>query len=301
VSCLSVPTLIEHAFPESTLIRIRLSLHTDIVMIFTSLKHVAIAVSTLAAMYIGLLGLLTTPWFQAHVVYLHAISMTWFKDLNVPEVFGFLHNQVTPLNIQSGAPETLYTLHTLPVELYRQHEDELLAQPSGFVKDWESRLTFRLLLDGSDARLVIHFHDAGGTVGSGYRTPNYRAVSAGQPDKIHVLTFDYRGFGRTPGTPTEEEIITDALAVVNWALNVASIPPSRILIFSQSLGTAVNTAVAEHYALQIPAVCSQDNSCDPFHRCSNISFNLKYCWNHTNSRATYQDPSCVRLSSLLHP
>ncbi|KAK5170609.1 uncharacterized protein LTR77_005198 [Saxophila tyrrhenica] len=179
--------------------------------------------------------------------------MTWFKDLDFPEMFGFLHNQVTPFNIQSGNSENLYAWHVLPVGLYRMHEEELLVEPAGLVKDFTSRPAFRLLRDDPESLLVIHFHGAGGTVGSGYRTPNYRALSAGDPDKLHILTFDYRGFGRTAGIPTEDGIITDALAVVDWALNVAWIPPSRILIFSQSLGTAVNTAVAEHYAKQRPA------------------------------------------------
>jgi abhydrolase domain-containing protein 12 len=37
-------------------------------------------------------------------------------------------------------------------------------------------------------------------------------------------------------------------------MNVARIPPNRIIIYSQSLGTAVNMAVAEHFALQEPPV-----------------------------------------------
>jgi abhydrolase domain-containing protein 12 len=85
---------------------------------------------------------------------------------------------------------------------------------------------------------------------TGYRIPNYRALAVGNPDKIHVLTFDYRGFGKTPGVPTEDGLIQDAVAIVDWALNVANISPSRILIFGQSLGTAVNMAVAEHFAMK---------------------------------------------------
>ena len=93
-------------------------------------------------------------------------------------------------------------------------------------------------------------HGAAGTVGSGYRVPNYRALSAGQPGKIHVLTFDYRGFGRSSGTPTENGMFLDALAVVDWAINVAGVPPSQILIFGQSLGTAVSLSISKHFALQ---------------------------------------------------
>jgi abhydrolase domain-containing protein 12 len=223
-------------------------------MFFQVLKYGSIAIGSIGALYCTLLGLLTTSWFQSHVVYLHALQMTWGKDLDVPEVFGFLHNQVTPFEVQSASGVALYAWHILPVEAYRQHEQELLAQPSGLSTDITSHLAFQLLRDDPGAILVINFHGAGGTVGSGYRCPNYRALSAGKPDKIHVLTFDYRGFGRSPGTPTESGIIVDALSVVEWAMNVAKIPPARILIYGQSMGTAVSMAVAEHFALQEPPV-----------------------------------------------
>lgn len=62
------------------------------------------------------------------------------------------------------------------------------------------------------------------------------------------MTVDYRGFGYSSGNPTEQGLITDGIALVNWALEIASIPPERIVIFGQSLGTAVSVAVAEHFA-----------------------------------------------------
>ncbi|KAK5687571.1 hypothetical protein LTS10_001710 [Elasticomyces elasticus] len=221
---------------------------------FWILRYASITTGTAATLYVGLLALLTTSTFQTHVVYLHAIQMTWGKDLNFPEIFGFLHNQVTPFNIKSCNRETLYAWHILPIGLYHKHEKDLLTESSGFVDDVSDRLAFQLLRDDPEALLVIHFHGAGGTVGSGYRCPNYRALSAGQPNKIHVLTFDYRGFGRSTGSPSERGIISDALTVVEWAMKVAQIPPERIVMYSQSLGTAVNVAVAEHYAVQDPPV-----------------------------------------------
>ncbi|KEQ91789.1 hypothetical protein AUEXF2481DRAFT_43723 [Aureobasidium subglaciale EXF-2481] len=223
-------------------------------MFLQVLKYGSIAIGSIGVLYCTLLALLTTAWFQAHVVYLHAIQMTWGKDLDIPEIFGFLHNQVTPFRIKSASGEALYAWHILPIETYRKHEQRLLAQTSGLSPDITSHLAFDLLRDDPEAILVIHFHGAGGTVGSGYRCPNYRALSAGRPDRIHVLTFDYRGFGRSSGTPSESGLIVDALSVVEWAINVAKIPPARILIYSQSLGTAVNMAVAEHFALQEPPV-----------------------------------------------
>ncbi|MCJ1451410.1 hypothetical protein MMC28_001747 [Mycoblastus sanguinarius] len=214
------------------------------------IKYALISTAVLVGLYTGLLGLLTTSFFQAHAVYLHKIQMTWFKDLDVPESFGFLRGQTTPFSIKSPTGGMLYAWHILPIELYRQHEPALVAEPSGFALEITSRFAFKLLRDDPDALLVIHMHGAGGTVGSGYRVPNYRALSAGQPKRIHVLTFDYRGFGRSRGTPSERGLCLDAIAVVEWATKVAGIPPSRILIFSQSLGTAVSLAVSEHFASQ---------------------------------------------------
>ena len=221
-------------------------------MAYLLFKYASMSAVVLVGLYAGLLGLLTTSSFQAHVVYLHKIQMTWFKDLDVPENFGFLRGQTTPFSIRSSTGGTLYAWHILPVELYRQHELALIAEPSGFTSDIILRFAFKLLRDDPDARLIIHMHGAGGTVGSGYRVPNYRALSAGQPTKIHVLTFDYRGFGRSRGTPSESGLCLDAISVIDWATKVAGISPSRILIFSQSLGTAVALAISEHFASQSP-------------------------------------------------
>ncbi|CAG8896161.1 unnamed protein product [Penicillium nalgiovense] len=202
-------------------------------------KYASIPVAVAVGLYAILLGLLTTSTFQSHVVYLHAIQMTWFKDLNVPETFGFLRNQVTPFSIRTTDGEQLYAWHILPVELYRKHQMSLIEEPVGFVSDIKSRLGFQLLREDPEAR---------------YRVPNYRALSAGNPGKIHVLTFDYRGFGRSTGSPSETGLIIDALAVVDWAMNVAGIPPSRILMFGQSMGTAVSIAVSKHLAVQNPPI-----------------------------------------------
>ena len=228
-------------------------------MIQSLLKYVLTSVAVLFGIYAGFLGLLTASFFQANAVYLHKIQMTWFKDLNVPESFGFLRGQTTAFSIKSPDGGMLFAWHILPIELYREHESSLVKESPGFTSDVTTRHAFKLLRHDPDARLVIHMHGAGGTVGSGYRVPNYRALSAGQPRSIHVLTFDYRGFGYSPGVPNEQGVRLDAIAVAKWAMEVAGVHPSQILIFSQSLGTAVGLAVAEHFALQSPPVLFAGN------------------------------------------
>lgn len=66
--------------------------------------------------------------------------------------------------------------------------------------------------------------------------------------KTHVLTIDYRGFGHSTGSPTEGGLIADGIALVDWVLNVAKIPPENVVILGQSLGTAVSSAVVLHFA-----------------------------------------------------
>ena len=129
-------------------------------MLVLWLKYGAIAAATSATLYLGFLGLLTTTWFQAHIVYLHAVQMIWSKDLNVPEIFGFLHNQVTPFNIRFGGSKTLYAWHILPVGLYRKHEQQLLAEPTGLIPDSTSSLALKLLWDDPEGRLIIHIASA---------------------------------------------------------------------------------------------------------------------------------------------
>lgn len=41
--------------------------------------------------------------------------------------------------------------------------------------------------------------------------------------------------------------MTDGVAAVRWAMDIAKIPSDRIILIGQSLGTAVAAAVAEHY------------------------------------------------------
>ena len=68
-----------------------------------------------------------------------------------------------------------------------------------------------------------------------------------------MFAIDYRGFGLSTGTPTEEGLITDGVSLLNYLTSgPLHIPPSRIVIMGQSLGTAVSAAVAERFAFGSP-------------------------------------------------
>ncbi|OCT49729.1 abhydrolase domain-containing protein 12 [Cladophialophora carrionii] len=205
-----------------------------------------------AGLYVAFLGLLTIPALQDHAIYLHGVTLTWFKDVNVPEHWGFLRNQVTPFHLKTPDGETLHAWHILPLEAYRRNEKALRDKPAGLCHDITSRVGFKLLTDDPTARLVLYFHGAGGTLGSGWRPQSYRALSASAPNVHHILAIDYRGFGSSTGWPSEDGLLTDALTLAEFALKTAGMPAERTVIFAQSLGTAVGISLAHHLAMQSP-------------------------------------------------
>jgi fermentation-respiration switch protein FrsA (DUF1100 family) len=66
---------------------------------------------------------------------------------------------------------------------------------------------------------------------------------------LNVLTFDYRGFGETRGTPSETGLYKDALTIYNYLTVTKMIPSDRIIIYGHSLGTGV----AIDLATRVPA------------------------------------------------
>jgi len=202
------------------------------------------------AFYVLALIALTNPWLQRHVLYVHKLHTAWWVDINKPEQFGFAKNQITPFNFTTPDHETIYAWHVMPLGLYAKHESEILRQPSGCAEDITKTKAFELLRVDPQSRLIINFHGNAGTVAQGWRTDSYRALSDGSTSNIHILAIDYRGFGLSTGSPTEEGVIIDGVAAVDWAMRVALVPADRIIILGQSLGTAVTVAVAEHYAKQ---------------------------------------------------
>jgi pimeloyl-ACP methyl ester carboxylesterase len=64
-----------------------------------------------------------------------------------------------------------------------------------------------------------------------------------------VFAFDYRGFGASDGTPTEQGLYADARAAYDHLVRVERVPASRIILAGRSLGGAV----AIDLATRVPA------------------------------------------------
>ncbi|KAF7532484.1 hypothetical protein G7054_g7908 [Neopestalotiopsis clavispora] len=136
----------------------------------------------------------------------------------------------------------------MPLPTYLKNEDKLQAEPHGFVKDFTSTESFKVLREDPNARLIIIFHGNAGHLAQAIRPDSYHTLT--DSSTYHVLAIDYRGFGKSTGVPSEAGLINDGAAAVDWAMKVANIPSHQIVIMGQSLGTAVTSGVAEHFAMQ---------------------------------------------------
>ncbi len=61
---------------------------------------------------------------------------------------------------------------------------------------------------------------------------------------VNVLVFDYRGFGRSEGRPSEQGTYNDAVAVWKYLVDTRAESPGRVILFGRSLGGAVAVELA---------------------------------------------------------
>lgn len=65
---------------------------------------------------------------------------------------------------------------------------------------------------------------------------------------VNVFSFDYRGFGRSQGRPSEKGTYLDGAAAVRW-LGTKDIEPGNIIAFGESLGGGIGSELALRFPL----------------------------------------------------
>ena len=95
---------------------------------------------------------------------------------------------------------------------------------------------------GEQRETVIVFNGNAGN--RAYRVPLATAL---RRLGLHVLLFDYRGFGGNPGAPTERGLAMDARAAREFVIRERQVDPGQLIYFGESLGTGVAVSLAiEH-------------------------------------------------------
>lgn len=64
--------------------------------------------------------------------------------------------------------------------------------------------------------------------------------------RLAVLVYDYRGYGRSEGSPNEAGILADGRAARKWLAERAGIPESEVVYLGESLGGGVAVDLAAH-------------------------------------------------------
>ncbi len=65
---------------------------------------------------------------------------------------------------------------------------------------------------------------------------------------LSVFIVDYRGYGKSTGTPSEEGTYIDAETVWTYLVKEKNITPNNIIIFGRSLGGAIATWLADKHS-----------------------------------------------------
>ena len=88
-------------------------------------------------------------------------------------------------------------------------------------------------------RAVLFLHGNAGNVSHRYEiVEDFAALPA------HVLALDYRGYGRSEGSPSEDGLYRDARAAWDYLTKTRGVPASRVVIYGESLGGAVAVDLA---------------------------------------------------------
>lgn len=85
--------------------------------------------------------------------------------------------------------------------------------------------------------VILYFHGNGGALR--YRVDRFRKLIA---DGIGLVALEYRGYGGSSGSPSEAGLIADSEAA--YAFAAAHYPAQQLVLWGESLGTAVAIALA---------------------------------------------------------
>lgn len=121
-----------------------------------------------------------------------------------------------------------------------------LLTPEGLKLD---ALFAKTTAPAAKAKTVLFNHGNGGNL----------LHRSGKIDKMckagfDVLIYDYRGYGRSEGSPTVAGAISDGKTAMQWLLDEKKISPEDIVIYGESLGTGIAAEIYRETKMQYAAL-----------------------------------------------
>jgi pimeloyl-ACP methyl ester carboxylesterase len=93
--------------------------------------------------------------------------------------------------------------------------------------------------------VILFCHGNGGNISNRISyLPIFRELG------LATFLFDYRGYGKSGGTPTEEGTYADVEAAWQYLTQERQIPPQKIIIYGESLGGAIASYLAQKNSQQ---------------------------------------------------
>jgi len=87
---------------------------------------------------------------------------------------------------------------------------------------------------------VLFFHGNGGNI-----SHRLEKIAILHNLGLNVFIFDYRGYGKSQGSPSEKGLYRDGEAAYGYLIKQCGIPPNNIILYGESLGGAVAIDLAK--------------------------------------------------------
>ncbi|XP_061083515.1 lysophosphatidylserine lipase ABHD12 isoform X1 [Conger conger] len=165
------------------------------------------------------------PSIQAKLVFLNFVRVPYFIDLKRPQDQGL--NHTCNFYLQPEEAANIGVWHTVPARLWRDAQEKDRAWYDSALK--------------SPYPVILYLHGNAGSRGGDHRVQLYKVLSS---LGYHVVTFDYRGWGDSEGSPSERGMTSDALFLYHWLKERIGKKP--LYVWGHSLGTGVATNLVRH-------------------------------------------------------
>lgn len=145
----------------------------------------------------------------------------------------FINLFIVPLNEPSMIYFPTKEIIQVPSSIGLAYEDVFITTEDG------AKINAWFIKNRASNKVILHFHGNGGNIS--HRLPLIRLLHS-LPANVFII--DYRGYGRSEGKPSEENLYRDAKAAYDFLVKQKKYRPSQIIAMGSSLGGAVATYLA---------------------------------------------------------